>query len=140
MKKRILLSITAVLLTSHFLMAECGQCLQIVPFSEFTEEAFIEFTQGKLDQVILECTEGTVFPFTVSVKGNFLEFTNKGSASVKVTQTIYAKCVESSKYLFSSDLDTWKPFKEFFTGKIQSSVSVEDDHPAAGIDIELNLR
>lgn len=134
MKKRIILCMTALLL-STFLNAE-----QVVPLSDFTDADFTAFSEGNLPDVVIKCKKGTYLPFSVNISGDFFSYEGEALTHLKIIKTLYAKCPEPDEFLFSSDLVTWKPFSEFFTGHIQATVRIEEGRPVAGLDLEINAR
>lgn len=113
---------------------------QIIPFTDFTEEEFTEFTNGKLPDVILECTKGTSLPLTLIVSGDFFQSEGTSSSGLQVIKTCYVKCSKDEEFLFSADLETWKTFFDFFTGEIRGIAKIEDNHPAAGLSIQLSQK
>ncbi|HSX03312.1 MAG TPA: hypothetical protein VLG76_01135 [Rhabdochlamydiaceae bacterium] len=140
MKKNIIVYLAAALLTGNILMADCDHCGGVVPLSEVSGETFTAFLKGDLNKTILECAENTYLPFKITVKGDFLDLTSVSLAGIKVIKTCYARCEKENEVLFSTDLVTWKSFSDFFTGKIESTVKVEDETLVTGLEIELNQR
>ena len=110
----------------------------VVALSELTEEITTEdFFAGKF---VLECSEGSVLPFNFSLKSEFLALEVENTYSnIKVLKTCFIKHVEDT-FLFSTDLQNWKGFQEFFTGTIGCSVNVEEGTPTVNFNIELNQR
>lgn len=113
---------------------------QVVALSELTKDMTEDFFTGKIPQFVLECSEGSVLPFNLSLKGEFLALEIEDTYSkVKVLKTCFIKRLEDT-FLFSIDLQNWKDFQEFFTGVIGVSLSVEEGTPTVGFNIELNQR
>jgi len=81
-------------------------------------------------------------PFKLALKGEFLglESTQSASLYLNVLKTCYVRCEEKENFLFSTDLQTWKDFSEFFTGSLNVSVQAENGGPIAGLQFELNQR
>ena len=67
-----------------------------------------------------------------------LESENTTPLNLKILKTCYIRCEEKENFLFSTDLQEWKEFSEFFTGRIGVSVKAENDRTIAGLELELN--
>ncbi|MBM3207667.1 MAG: hypothetical protein FJZ57_03565 [Chlamydiae bacterium] len=115
---------------------------KIISMSELNNRLMESFCNGEIKDVIVECLQGTSIPLKVIVKGQFLalESTSGSSFYFKVLKTCYVRCEEKENYLFSSDLQTWKSFSDFFTGELKVSVEVEKGEPIVGLQLELDPR
>jgi len=115
---------------------------KIISLSELNDRVIQDFSNGKISDVIVECPEGTSLPFKLTLKGQFLalESTSIAPFYLKVLKTCYVRCEGKENFLFSTDLQTWKGFSEFFTGELKVSVDTEDGGPVAGLELELNQR
>jgi hypothetical protein len=115
---------------------------QIIGLSELNDRIIQEFSNGKISDVIVECPEGTSLPFKLILKGQFLalESTSISPLYLKVLKTCYVRCEGKENFLFSTDLQTWKGFSEFFTGELKVSVETENGGPIASLQLELNQR
>lgn len=113
---------------------------QIINLVDLSDSVVQDFTQGKLSDTIIECMEGTMLPFIITVKGEFLSMESASIAPLylKVLKTCYVRCEEKENFLFSTDLKTWKGFSEFFTGELKVTVRADNAGPVAGIEFELN--
>jgi hypothetical protein len=115
---------------------------QILNLEELNQKEIEGFSQGKLGEHILECSEGTYLPMNIILSGEFLalESANTAPLYLKVLKTCYIRCEEKENFLFSTDLQEWKEFSEFFTGRVNVSVKAEKDGTIAGLELELNQR
>ena len=109
---------------------------QVIRLSEITEEMIQDFFTGKRSQWVLECPEGSVLPFHFSVKGEFLAVEDTWS-EVKVLKNCFIKRL-NDKFLFSTDLQQWKEFQNFFSGKIGVALNLEEGDLTLGCHLELN--
>jgi hypothetical protein len=129
------------LIASASLMAAVPR--DIVNVVDANEELFRNFTAGN-DQLIVECGEGAELPFKMSIKGNCLQLdsSQQSAVSLKVLQTCYVRCVKENElqFLFSSDLEQWKSFSDFFTGELKLTVVTEEAGTIARMELELNQR
>ncbi len=113
---------------------------QVITLSELTKEMVEDFFAGKTSRFILECPQGAVLPFSLSLQGEFLSLSSDElPRTVKVLKTCYIKCVDET-FFFSADLQIWKDFHEFFTGMMGVSLNVNERTPTVGLNIELNQR
>src|SRR4029077_21026346 len=111
---------------------------QIVTLSELTKERVEDFFAGKRSEFILECTEGAILPFKLSFQGDFFALADdEVSLAIKILKTCYIKCIDET-FFFSTDLQNWKGFQEFFTGMMGVSLDVNENIPTVGLNIELN--
>jgi len=113
---------------------------QVIALRELTKEMVEDFFTGKTPQAILECTEGSNLPLYLSLKGEFLALEGEApSIKIRVLKTCFIKCQKES-FFFSSDLENWKEFDEFFTGEVGVCLNIEDETPVARLNIDLNQR
>jgi hypothetical protein len=119
---------------------ELQTATQIISLTDLTEELINDFSQGNTPDMIVECRAGTYLPFTMSLTGEFvaLEGADETSLYLKLLQTCYVRCLGEGNFLFSTDLQQWKSHSEFFTGRVEVHVSLQDGVPAAGVDLDLN--
>ena len=115
---------------------------QIIRLSNLSDRVIQDFSQGHMGDLVVECLAGTNLPFKLTLKGEFLGLDTDSSTPLylKVLKTCYVRCEEKEHFLFSSDLQTWKEFSEFFTGELKVSVEAENGGPVAGLQFELNQR
>lgn len=107
------------------------------------EEVDQLFSQGKLlNNVILECTEGSLLPLKISIKGDLLSLDSedKNPMTLKILKTFYIRCDEKEQFFFSTDLQEWKEFSEFSTGMLNALLKSENGVPTASLDLQLNHR
>ena len=115
---------------------------QAMSLLSISQQEIQDFSQGKLADYILECPAGACLPLTVALKGNFLalEPTSDTPLYLRVLKSCYVRCEEKENFLFSTDLQKWEGFSEFFTGNLTVSVENLNRSPSAGIGLELNQR
>lgn len=115
---------------------------QIISLSDLNDRVIQDFSNGKMSDLIVECSEGINLPFKVTLKGQFLALESASIAPLylKVLKTCYVRCDGRENFLFSTDLHIWKGFSEFFTGELKVSIETENGGPVAGLQLELNQR
>ena len=115
---------------------------QMISLSHLDERTVQDFSNGKRSDLIIECPEGVSLPFKLTLKGQFLALESAAISPLylKVLKTCYVRCEEKENFLFSTDLQAWKGFSEFFTGELKVSVGIENGGPIAGLELELNQR
>ena len=114
---------------------------QVICLSDLSEQLIHDFSHGNMKDCIVECPMGSSLPFQLKLKGEFLELTSALiPLQLNILKTCYVRCVEREHFLFSTDLQTWKDFSEFFTGEVRASVEMENGRPMAGLQLELNQR
>ncbi len=115
---------------------------QIISLSDLNDRVIQDFANGKMSDLILECPEGASLPFKLALKGQFLALESAATTPLylKALKTCYVRCEARETFLFSTDLQTWKGFSEFFTGELKVSVETENGGPIAGLQLELNQR
>ena len=119
-------------------LSACLHAEQVINLFDLDNINIQEFSQGKLNDYILEIPEGVTLPFKMTVKGDFLAVDS--ISELKILKTCFIRCQGEAEYLFSSDMQTWKEFSEFFTGQLSVSVEVQDEMPVAGLELQLNQR
>jgi len=113
---------------------------QIVVLSDLSASTIEDLFSKKNPNFVLECTRGSFLPFTLKVSGEFLSLETEASyQTIEVLKTCYVKR-EKDTFFFSSDLENWKNFPEFFTGNLDVSLKNEGGTPTLGINLELNKR
>ena len=115
---------------------------QIICLSDLNDRVIQDFSQGNIGDFVVECPAGASLPFKLTLKGEFLGLESAAAAPLylNVLKTCYVRCEEKENFLFSTDLQTWKGFSEFFTGSLNVSVEAENGGPVAGLKFELNQR
>ena len=137
MKKTMLFGCVLMLAATQLLAAPKTQ---IIRLSELNARVIEDFSQGNRSDCILECAAGVSLPFKLTLKGEFLGLEAAPQLHLNILKTCYIRCEEKENFLFSTDLQTWKAFSEFFTGELRLSVETENSHPVAGLQLELNQR
>jgi hypothetical protein len=112
---------------------------QIICLSDLNDKVIQDFSQGNMGDFVVECPAGTSLPFKLTLKGEFLELgsTQSPQLYLNVLKTCYVRCEEKGNFLFSTDLQTWEDFSEFFTGSLNVSVQAEKGGPVANLQFEL---
>lgn len=116
---------------------------QTISLLNLSEREIQDFSQGNLGDSILECPQGACLPFKITLKGEFLSLEPESAAPLylRVLKSCYIRCEEKENFLFSTDLQKWEGFSEFFTGNLK--VAVHEEHngmPVAELELELNQR
>lgn len=115
---------------------------RIVSLIALDEGMVQDFLQGKMTDYAVECPAGSSLPLKMIVKGEFLSLDSAEIAPLylRILKTCYIRYEEKDTFLFSTDLQQWKRFSEFFTGELKASVNSENGGPIAGLELELNQR
>ncbi len=144
MTNKKLLSFTFMIMMSsiHLVEASSTKAQEMIQLTDLNEQTIYDFTHGKMRDSIIECPKGSTLPLTIEIKGSFLELHSASESPLYLTlsQTCYVRCNAQEKFLFSSDLRSWKPFSEFFTGEIKASLERDSSGPLASLQIELNKK
>ena len=114
----------------------------IICLSDLNDRVIQDFSQGNMGDFVVECPAGASLPFKLKLKGEFLELESASLTPLylNVLKTCYVRCEEKANFLFSTDLQTWKGFSEFFTGSVNVSLEAENGGPTVGLKFELNQR
>lgn len=112
---------------------------RIISLAQLDEGIVQDFLQGKMSDYSLECPTGSDLPLKMTVKGEFL-FLDSGETTLnlRILKTCYIRYEGKDNFLFSTDLQEWKGFSEFFTGELKASVSIQNGGPIARLELELN--
>lgn len=115
---------------------------RIVSLLAFDEGMAQDFLQGKMTDYAVECPAGSCLPLKMIIKGEFLSLDSAEIAPLylRILKTCYIRYEGKDTFLFSTDLQKWKGFSEFFTGELKASVNSENGGPIAGLELELNQR
>lgn len=115
---------------------------QIISLLNLDERAMQDFTQGKMGDYTLECPKGAYLPLRMTLKGEFLALESAIATPLylRVLKNCYIRCENKEKFLFSSDLEQWEEFPDFFTGELKVSVETQNGGPVARVELELNQR
>jgi hypothetical protein len=115
---------------------------QIIKIEKLNQQEIESFSEGKLGDRILECSQGAYLPLKMTLRGEFLALESEHAAPLylKILKTCYIRCEEKENFLFSTDLQHWKRFSEFFTGRVGVSVNADNDGVIAELEIELDQR
>ena len=113
----------------------------VVGLGDLTETGVGEFCNGLLPQIAIEIPEGARLPLNLFLSGDFLtlESDRPEIYTLRVIKTCYLRCVEGI-FLFSTDLQNWLGFDEFFSGNVTISLDTAEIVPKIGISIELNQK
>lgn len=110
---------------------------ETVRIENLTQETLESYLLGNQKHLVIECAEGVTLPVTFKIEGDFmnLEPVNGGSYELKITKTCFIKCVAKKQFLFSTDLQNWKGFREMFTGVF--GIAVNSNGPQVDLELEL---
>lgn len=114
---------------------------QVICLLDLSEQVIHDFAYGHRRDVVVMCPEGSSLPFNLTLKGEFLAVESAlKPLQLNIRKTCYVRCEEKEHFLFSTDLQTWKDFSEFFTGEVKVFVEREDGGPAVNLQLELHQR
>ena len=115
---------------------------QMISLTDLNDRVIEDFSNGSMNDMIIECTQGANLPFKVILKGEFLALESSAVSPLylKILKTCYIRCEDKGNFLFSTDLQSWKGFSEFFTGELNVSVENENNGLVVGLQLELNKR
>lgn len=134
--------LVALTLVSGGFSADCCKELnrgsQVVSLSEVNQETIESFFAGE-SKFILECTRGFRLPLKFLVNSEFLAVKSETSPEIEILKTCYLWYVDG-EFLFSTDLEEWKNFQEFFTGNLGISLNLEEEKPVFQLNLDLNQR
>jgi|GEM_PF-1085907 len=131
-----------------------GESYQVAPLSEMTQDQAENFFAGNTPFIVLKCEQGSNFPFNFSLTGEFLSV-NSGEApqtiqTIQILKTCYVKCLKKTAFfsgettgytlLFSTNLQDWKNFDEFFTATVGVFIQAKDEAKLVQFNLELNQR
>lgn len=141
MKKEMCGNLVAVLLGAATLFGAQCEGIQVIKLTDINQELLQEYFLGKMEDVVLEFPEGVKLPLNLSVWGEFLSVESDESTlhTVSVLKTCYIRCM-GDNFLFSTDLETWKEFSEFFKGQLSFWIDLNADQPKVGLSVELNQK
>lgn len=113
----------------------------VVGLGELTDSNVGDFFSGLLPQIAIEIPEGARLPLSLSLSGDFitLESDRPEIYTLKVIKTCFLRCADGI-FLFSTDLQNWLEFDEFFSGNVTVSVDTSEILPKIGVSIELNQK
>ena len=114
--------------------------IHVISFKELSESGLPDFFSGSLPQIAVEIPEGAGLTFNLSLNGEFLALEpNNQDFTIKVIKTCFLRSVEGS-FLFSTDLESWAEFEEFFSGNVGVSVDTSEIIPKISLSLELNQK
>lgn len=121
---------------------EVKQVSQVIDISRVSNDMLLDFIEGRLPNVVIECPSNFQLPLTLSLEGEFFSL-DGGDQKVMLNthKQFYIIMPEKEKILFSTDLQNWKNFEEFSTGMISFTFNVNENHlPEASLKAILNER
>jgi hypothetical protein len=113
---------------------------QIVNLSDLNDDVIRDFSEGKRSDFIIQCKEGNTLLFKLALDGEFLSLESVAPTFLKVRKSCYVRCDQKQRFLFSSDLETWKEFSEFFTGELKTSLFAKNGQPEVALELQLNQK
>jgi hypothetical protein len=125
--------------TQEIQITESG--CHVIDLRDLTDNGLEDFFSGALPQTAIEIPEGAGLPLNLSLTGDFLtlESNNSEIYTFKVIKTCFLRCVKGT-FLFSTDLQNWAEFDEFFSGSVNVSLDTSEGAPKVGISIELKQK
>lgn len=115
--------------------------LNVINVLDLNASSLGEIMTGKNKELTVEFSEGTKLPINFFIKGSLLSLEENDNPiqMVNVEQTFYARFYRGD-VLLSTNLIDWEPFKNFISGTVGVSLSVQDGEPSLEIGIEANKR
>jgi hypothetical protein len=138
--KKLLFIGSFVLATSLFATSQDQEpSNRILKVEEMCGANIEKFPQGQLGDCIVEFSEGARLPLKIEFLGEFLGIESQSPTPLffKVLKRCYVRCEEKDTFLFSTDLQNWKEFSEFFSGHM--NFSIKEDNKTVGAQVELEL-
>lgn len=115
------------------------QDTQIVNLLNISEQEMQDFLQGKIANYILECPAEACLPLTITLRGEFFSLESTATPFyIKILKSCYMRCEED--LLFSTDLQKWEKFANFFTGNLTILIKNINEEPIVTIGIDLNQK
>lgn len=111
----------------------------VINLTTLTPENLKDFLAETNTPFILECSEGSMIPINIYIKGDFLDQESASTLNLKIRKTCYIKNFQSS-LLFSLDKANWRDFQEFFTGSLGVFLNPTPECAELGLSFELNQR
>ncbi len=123
------------------LYEEASQNLTVINILDLSDDDLNEIMQGKRPEVAVEFPAETTLPISFLLQGNLVNLsTNEENlGQLVIMQTLYVRHAEE-ELLFSTNLNDWKPFKEFAEGNLSVMLSMQDGQLSISVGVETNLR
>lgn len=105
------------------LHGQINEDVRVEKLADISQELLQEYFSGTMENLVLECSEGTNLPFNLNLHGEFLEIKSDEYKEIRMLKTYYIRFVEDN-FKFSADLQSWYEFSDFFTGSFNLTVDV----------------
>jgi hypothetical protein len=116
--------------------------LRVVNIFDITESELNRCVQGECSELAVEFSEGSILPLDMFLGGNFITFAAEEELhglQIEVKQTFYIRCMEDD-FIFSLNLEEWKPFFEFATGSISVALGTREGGPFVRLGADAGTR
>lgn len=115
--------------------------IDFINVRDLSSDILMDIMTGKLPNLAIEFSEGDLFPLDLLLDGDLVSLVKSEGADlgVRFNRTVLLRN-KKGKLLFSTDLQCWRPFRGFTTGKIQAGLNVNDEEagPVISFGVELN--
>ncbi len=94
------------------------------------------------ENIVIEFPAGTIVPLKFFLKSDLITFIGeeKRLGQLKAESTFYVRLLRGEEFLFSLDLIEWKSILDFFTGRADIALSIEEKIPSITFGVEANQR
>ena len=115
---------------------------EVILLTDLTETMLEEFAAGQYPTAIVEFKEGMSLPLKLIIKGEFLALDPEQHAplSIKVLKICFVRCDDEGNFFFSTNLQNWSEFTEFFTGEIGVALAIENGKVSTNVEVDLQSR
>lgn len=117
------------------------QTTPLIKAEQITDALLLQFSNGKMESIVIEFSEGSRFPLAIFLKGDLIAFNSGETSSMSLTclRHFYVY-LSADNILFSLDKMEWKPFMEFTTGNITAMCNAQNGIPAITLGADLTVR
>lgn len=115
--------------------------LIILNVNTLSENELNELMNGKHPEIALAFESQTKFPLTFFLNGELLKLIEAPANNTEliIMQPFYIRNIHQ-EWLFSSNLQDWKPLLEYINGNIFLGFNIENNRSSISIGAEVNKR
>lgn len=123
--------------SSSLLLAEPN----VINFLSLNGEEMSSLMQNQDTDAILEIPANTILPIRFFMQGDTAIFSPKETkvGELSLRKKIYIRKTEEN-LLISTDLQTWKPFLDFFTGELSIQLGIDEHGHSITLGVDANQR
>lgn len=108
--------------------------------SSKTDEELLSFFKNWPKERVVAIEKDSIFSLHFDLHSSFFSISNPEAGKIRIDKTIFLK-VEDQQLLLSTDLDSWKEWRSFFTGTLGCNLGLQQDNqPFLGISFEAEER